>query len=77
MFQAYTLLKRNKMSNDELSLALFIINHRNDDMGMDLISYCTDLHCDSTGKEPKVMSKIVELMMYCGHVSTLKDFYLS
>lgn len=71
---AYTLLKRNKMSNDELSLALFIINHRNDDMGMDLISYCTDLHCDSTGKEPKVMSKIVELMMYCGHVEIAQTF---
>ena len=71
LFQVHTLLKRNKMSNDETSLALFIVNHRQDNMGTDLMSYCTDLHCDSIGKEPKVVSKIVELMMYCGHVSLL------
>lgn len=70
----YTLLKRNKMSNDETSLALFIVNHRQDNMGTDLMSYCTDLHCDSIGKEPKVVSKIVELMMYCGHTEVAVKF---
>ena len=69
LIQVYTFLKRTKMSNDELSLAVFLINHRGDDMGQDLLGYCTDLHCDSMGKEPKVKAKIVELMKYCGHVS--------
>lgn len=52
-------------------MALFIVKHRGDKMEDDLQSYCIDLHTDSSGKETKVTNKIVELMKYCGHVSSI------
>ncbi|GFO07355.1 tRNA nucleotidyltransferase (cca-adding enzyme) [Plakobranchus ocellatus] len=70
----YKLHERNKMSNEELSLGLFIVRHRGDNMGEDLISYCIDLHTDTAGKEAKVINKIVELMKYCGHIKTAEEF---
>uniref|UniRef100_A0A2C9JVM8 Poly A polymerase head domain-containing protein n=2 Tax=Biomphalaria glabrata TaxID=6526 RepID=A0A2C9JVM8_BIOGL len=70
----YTFHERNKLSNEELQLALFIVQHRSDTMGEDLMSYCTDLHSDSSGTEQKVISKIVELMKYCGHKKTAAEF---
>uniref|UniRef100_A0A0B7BF51 Poly A polymerase head domain-containing protein n=1 Tax=Arion vulgaris TaxID=1028688 RepID=A0A0B7BF51_9EUPU len=68
------LLRRNKISNEEVSLALFIVRHRNDKMGENVLSYCTDLHTDCTGKEVKVTDKIVELMKYHGHLKAAEDF---
>ncbi|XP_005110733.1 CCA tRNA nucleotidyltransferase 1, mitochondrial [Aplysia californica] len=70
----YQLHQRNKMSNDELSLALFLVKHRRDEMGDDLLAYCTDLHTDTSGKETKVVGKIVELMKYCGKTETAEKF---
>ncbi|KAH9507310.1 CCA tRNA nucleotidyltransferase 1, mitochondrial [Bulinus truncatus] len=70
----YTLHERNKISNEELQLGLFIVRHRGDKMGDDLISYCFDLHTDSSGGETKVKNKIVELMKYCGQIKTAEDF---
>ncbi|CAL1539716.1 unnamed protein product [Lymnaea stagnalis] len=70
----YKLLERNKISNEELQTALFIVHHRHDKMEGNLIGYCTDLHTDSSGKEPKVTNKIVELMKYCGHLGIAEEF---
>ncbi|CAG5121142.1 unnamed protein product [Candidula unifasciata] len=70
----YKCHERNKISNDELSLALFIVHHRNDRMGENLLSYCTKLHLDWSVKETKVLNKIVELMKYCGHMEVAEEF---
>ncbi|RUS84787.1 hypothetical protein EGW08_007471 [Elysia chlorotica] len=70
----YKCHERTKMSNEELSIGLFIVHHRGDSMGHDLISYCIDLHTDTAGKETKVINKIVELMKYCGHIKIAEEF---
>lgn len=70
----YKCHERNKISNDELSLALFIVHHRNDSKGENLLSYCTDLHMDCSVQDPKVLNKIVELMKYCGHMEAAEEF---
>ncbi|XP_059176457.1 CCA tRNA nucleotidyltransferase 1, mitochondrial-like isoform X2 [Physella acuta] len=70
----YKLHERNKLSNEELAMALFIVKHRGDKMEDDLQSYCIDLHTDSSGGDTKVTNKIVELMKYCGHHKMAEEF---
>lgn len=64
--QVYKLHDRLKLSNMELKLGLFIVNHRHDDFGKDEFTYCKDLMCDTAGKEPKVKEKVCELLKYLG-----------
>lgn len=70
----YTLHAKIKMSNEELSLVLFILKHRDDDLGDDLLRYCTDLFMVSSGNESKLMAKVIELMKYKGHPEVGEKF---
>ena len=62
------------MSKNELRLGLFIIKHRDDEIGDNKMRYCQDLMCDTMGKEPKNKEKIVELLKYMGHLSVIGQF---
>lgn len=62
------------MSRNELRLGVFIINHREDNVGDDKLRFCQDLMCDTADKEPKNKEKIVELLKYLGHSDVLETF---
>ena len=62
------------MSKNELRLGAFIIEHREDDFGDNILDYCQDLMCDTVGKEPKTKEKIIELIKYLGHFDVLPTF---
>ncbi|XP_046571861.1 LOW QUALITY PROTEIN: CCA tRNA nucleotidyltransferase 1, mitochondrial-like [Haliotis rubra] len=64
--EMYDLHKRLKLSSEELKLGLFIIQHRDDDVGESLSKYCQDLIIDTVGREPKVKDRIIQLMLYKG-----------
>ncbi len=72
--QVIKLNERLKMSREEVRLALFIINHREDVIGEDKMRYCQDLLCDTIGKERRTKEKICELLKYIGEKELLLDF---
>ena len=59
------------MSNDEKELALFVVNHCNDDFGSDSFSHCQDLVCDPSGGPYKLKFRVCELLKYLNDRSTL------
>merc|ERR1712004_824873 len=72
--QVNALHARLKLSKDELRTGIFIILHREDDMGNNVFKYCQDLLCDTVGKEPKTKDKIAELLKYRGCSDILEQF---
>ncbi len=72
--QIYKMRQRLKISNFELSMGLFLMLHREDDLGKDTLRYCQDLTCDTAGKEPKNKEKIIELLKYTGHHEVIDSF---
>lgn len=72
--QVNALHARLKLSKEELRTGIFIIMHREDDMGPSPMKYCQDLLCDTVGKEPKTKDKICELLKYLGKGDILEQF---
>lgn len=66
--------KRLKMSNDEVKIAMFIMEHRNDELHNPSLRYCMDLHNDTQGKDTKTKDKISELLRYRGEEKLLSEF---
>lgn len=70
----YELHKRMKLSTEELKLGLFIIHHREDDVGDSVSRYCQDLIIDTVGREPKVKDRIIQLLVYKGEGTQADEF---
>ena len=60
------------MSKDEQRNVLFILEHRDDSHGADVMRYFTDLYWDTVGAEPKTHSRIEELLKYHGDRTALQ-----
>ncbi|XP_053401627.1 uncharacterized protein LOC128557688 isoform X2 [Mercenaria mercenaria] len=64
--QVYEMNKRLKVSNDELKTCLFIVMYRDQEEGDDLIKHYKHLIARLSGKEKKVVNRVLELFKYKG-----------
>ena len=72
--QVYKMNERLKLSNNEVRLGVFIVNHRHDDFGSDAFMHCQDLLCDTPGNYGKTREDVCELLKYLGQKDTLDKF---
>lgn len=63
----YELNQRLKMSNDELKNCLFIVLYRDKPEPEDVLKHYQHLIARLSGKEKKVIEKVVELLKYKGN----------
>lgn len=65
---------RLKLSNHELSIILFVVNHRELPMGDNPLRFCQHLSIDTSGKDNKRTERICELIKYKGDAELLKQY---
>lgn len=61
------------MSNDELKTCLFMVMYKNQEEGDDLIKYYKHLVARLSGKEKKVINRVIELFKYKGYHDLLPE----
>ncbi|KAJ8313260.1 hypothetical protein KUTeg_009177 [Tegillarca granosa] len=70
----YELHQRLKLSNHELSIILFVVDHRDEPMGDNPLKFCQHLSIDTSGKDGKRTERICELIKYKGDSELLKQY---
>lgn len=71
--QVYEVNKRLKVSNDELKTCLFAVMYRDRDEGDDLLKYYKHLIAKMSGKEKKVINRVIELFKYKGYNDMMSE----
>lgn len=73
IIQVYKVQQRLKVSNDELKTCLFVVNYRDCLEGDDPCTYYKQLITRLSGKEKKVINKVLELLKYKNYTDLFNE----